>query len=285
MVVPETPDATESLDLKFLVPLTSSHFNFCRSLYTALINDYPPPTLITWGKARVEKQLRPHQYALIMDGFDVWYQLPYRDLISYFLTVTELNGHNMAVFGADKKCWPNHPDSHACVNVSMPTLPKSAYGPYTDTNQSISQASQASIKSDQLYIAEIFGQQDLNMTVDYQSELFQTMTFSHSDIVFLEDDVFTYPRKSPSQRRMYAVNNISGAVPPVLHFNGPKEAMHNWWPKMLWARMSNDPAVLEKSERIYRSGSACTTDGEFISWHDICSNADVNDPPEYKDAV
>ncbi|KAK9263969.1 hypothetical protein V1519DRAFT_437691 [Lipomyces tetrasporus] len=156
---------------------------------------------------------------------------------------------------------------------------------YDRANQSISQASQASIKSDQLYIAEIFGQQDLNMTVDYQSELFQTMTFSHSDIVFLEDDVFTYPRKSPSQRRMYAVNNISGAVPPVLHFNGPKEAMHNWWPKMLWARMSNDPAVLEKSERIYRSGSACTTDGEFISWHDICSNADVNDPPEYKDAV
>ncbi|KAK9325298.1 hypothetical protein V1517DRAFT_350612 [Lipomyces orientalis] len=265
MVMPESPDITD-------------HFNFCRSLYTALINEYPPPTLINWGKVFTDsvigideylRRLRSHQYALIMDGFDP-------------------NGHHMAVFGADKKCWPKQPDSPAFVNIPIFPEPSEAFtfnrrrwlnsgnmiGPVSVLRHLYDRANH--IKSDQLYIAEIFGQQDLNMTVDYQSELFQTMTFSHTNIMFLEDDVFTFPRKSPSQRRMSAVNKISSAVPPVLHFNGPKEAMHEWWPKMWGAR--------EWSERIYRSGGAYTTDAEFLYWHDLCGNADVNEPPEYKDA-
>ncbi|KAK9387897.1 hypothetical protein V1515DRAFT_598900 [Lipomyces mesembrius] len=326
----------KQLELEFLIPLTSSHFNFCRSLYTALINDYPKPTLINWGKvyadapqARVRKingideylhRMRPDQYALIMDGFDVWYQLPYHDLVSHFLELTEPEGYDVAVFGADKKCWPNELSSPACINIPESTLPINSYGPWTDgrqpilnprerfnynrprwlnsgnmigpvsilreiydrANYSISHAPPEEVYSDQMYIAEVYGQQDLNMTVDYKSELFQTMTFSHADVMFLQDDLFTYPRKSPSRRRMLAFNKVSGALPPVLHFNGPKKAMDTWWPQMWWSRERDIPDVLEMSQKVYQSGGAYTIDGEFLSWNYLCGNADVHNPPPWK---
>ncbi|KAK9371016.1 hypothetical protein V1509DRAFT_574194 [Lipomyces kononenkoae] len=337
VLVNESPMVNgKPLDLEFLIPLTSSHFNFCRSLYTALINDYPKPTLINWGKvfadapqARVRKingideylhRMRPDQYALIMDGFDVWYQLPYHDLVSHFLELTEPTDYDYVVFGADKKCWPNEINSPACVNIPESTLPGSSYGPWTDgrqpvmnprerfnynrprwlnsgnmigpvsilreiydrANYSISHAPPEEVYSDQMYIAEVYGQQDLNMTVDYKSELFQTMTFSHADVIFLEDDLFTYPRKAPSDRRLLAFNKVSGALPPVLHFNGPKKAMDTWWPQMWWSRERDNPDVIEKSRQVYESGGAFTIDGEFLSWNDLCGNADVHSPPPWK---
>ncbi|KAK9357728.1 hypothetical protein V1504DRAFT_436466 [Lipomyces starkeyi] len=334
-IVSQTPVPEESFDVKYLIPVTSSHFNFCRSLYTALINDYPKPTLINWGNvytdsrhAHVGKisgvneylQQLGGQYVLIMDGFDVWYQLPFRSLVLHFLGITEPDNHELVVFGADKKCWPNKEDSPACVNIPESTLPIDAYGPSTDgrepvpnsderfnfnrprwlnsgnmigpvsvlrdvydrANHSISIAPPGSVKSDQMYIAEVFGQQDLNMTLDYKSELFQTMTFSHADVKFLEDDIFTSPRKLISQRRKLAVNMVSGTVPSVLHFNGPKDAMDTWWPKMWWSLQRNDHAVVEKSKEVYQYGGAYTINGQFLSWHDLCGDADVHNPSTWK---
>ncbi|KAK9480823.1 hypothetical protein V1514DRAFT_301609 [Lipomyces japonicus] len=320
-------------ELEFLIPLTSTHFNFCRSLYTALINDYPKPTLINWGKvfenapqARVRKingiddylhRLRPDQYALIMDGFDVWYQTPYSDFVNRFLEITTKNNdYEVAIFGADKKCWPNDLDSPACVNVPESPLPKDAYGPDTDdatkttnsrlryinhrprwlnsgnmigpvkvlqqvydrANHSITTAPPEKVFSDQMYIADVFGEQDLKMTVDYTSDLFQTMTFSHRDVIFLEDDLMSSPRKPPSERRLLAFNKISGALPPILHFNGPKEAMDIWWPKMWWYKERESPAVIAKSKEVYETGGAFTVDGQFISWRELCGDTDVHNP-------
>ncbi|KAK9428109.1 hypothetical protein V1505DRAFT_378058 [Lipomyces doorenjongii] len=234
--------------------------------------------------------------------------------------MTEPNNHGSVVFGADKKCWPNKADSPACVNIPQSTLPIDAYGPSTDgrgpvpnlgeqfnfnrprwlnsgniigpvsvlrdiydrANHSISNAPPGIVKSDQMYIAEVFGQQDLNITLDYKSELFQTMTFSHADVKFLEDDIFTYPRKSISQRHKIAVNMVSGTVPSVLHFNGPKDAMDTWWSRMWWSLQRNDSAVINKSKQVYLYGGAYTVKGQFLSWYDLCGDADVHNPSTWK---
>ncbi|KAK9454919.1 hypothetical protein V1511DRAFT_501337 [Dipodascopsis uninucleata] len=320
------------LEVQFLIPLTSTHFNFCRSLYTALINDYPKPTLINWGKsfasapqARVRKingiddylhKLTADQHAVIMDGFDVWYQLPFSDFVERYVEVTKPNENNVAIFGADKKCWPNDWSTPACTNIPESPLPRDAYGPDTDddtkttnsrlryinhrprwlnsgnmmgpvdilrqvydrANYSISHAPPEKVFSDQMYIADVFGEQNLKMTVDYKSELFQTMTFSHRDIIFLEDDLMASPRKAPEKRRLLAFNKISGTLLPILHFNGPKEAMDVWWPKMWWYRERETPALVAKSKEVYETGGAYTVDGQFLSWNDLCGNIDVHEP-------
>ncbi|KAK9382640.1 uncharacterized protein V2V93DRAFT_365659 [Kockiozyma suomiensis] len=317
------------IDVAFLMPLSSTHFNFCRSLYTALMNDYPKPTLVNWGKrfknpaqGRVHKisgidqylhRLSDDKFAFILDGYDVWYQIPYRDFLSRFVESTKADNHEVVVFGADKKCWPNEPDSAACVNVPKSPLPTDVYGPQTDklfsvyrqqyinfrprwlnsgniigpvqgmreiydqANYSITHAPPDQVFSDQMYIAEIYGEQKLKMTVDFTSELFQTMTFSHKDITFLEDDLFTFPRKAPEDRRWYAFNRVTSKLAPILHFNGPKEHMDEWWPKMWWYKERENPAVIEKSKQIYETGGAYDEDGNFISWSDLCMNVDVND--------
>ncbi|KAK9236921.1 hypothetical protein V1525DRAFT_405413 [Lipomyces kononenkoae] len=323
---------SDRLDFQFLVPMSNSHFNFCRSLYTALINDYPPPTLINWGKtypnrykaheAKIDgvleslQKMKPDQYALIMDGFDIWYQLPYTQFAAKLLDFMQSEHRRLAIFGADKKCWPNKPNSQACTNVPNSTLPADAYGILTDSvegmpdkseaykfnrprwlnsgtvvgnvavlaeifseaNYTISQLPEKKVFSDQMFIAEVFGRRRSNMTLDYKSELFQTMTFSHSDVLLVDNDVATYPRIPTSQRRRIALNRISGTVPAVLHFNGPKEAMDEWWPKMWWSMQRDSPDVVEKSHRIYDSGGAFTVEGEFIPWSDLCGKTDVHDP-------
>ncbi|KAK9235329.1 hypothetical protein V1525DRAFT_272789 [Lipomyces kononenkoae] len=326
----------KSLNLEFLIPLTSSHFNFCRSLYTALINDYPTPTLINWGKDSSDPRqshlmkitgideylhrMRLDQYALIMDGDDVWYQLPYRDFVSHFLELTEPMGYDIAVFGADKKCWPNEPLSPACANIPESTLPINSYGPWTDgrmpilnpslvftynrprwlnsgsaigpvsilreiyhrANEAIQKVPADSVLADQKYIADVYGQRDLNMTVDHKSVLFQTMTFSDGDIMFVHNDIFQYPRKVPSGRRMLALNKVSATVPPVLHFNGPKKTMDTWWPQMWWSRERNNQDVIDKSRVVFETGGAYTVDGQFLSWNDLCGDANIHSPPPWK---
>ncbi|KAK9448525.1 uncharacterized protein V1518DRAFT_419187 [Limtongia smithiae] len=323
------------LDIDFVIPLTSSHFNFCRSLYSALINDYPHPTLINYGnvyedvfKARVYKirgiadylQSQPaEKVAFIMDGFDVWYQLSYREFVDRYMDMARDTNFTTAIFGADKKCWPNAPLSAACSAVPESPLPANAYGEHTDdenyitvrrfkninfrprwlnsgnmigpasvlskiyerANYSITHAEPNSIFSDQFFIADVYGQQDLPMEVDFYSKLFQTMTFSHRDIIFVADDEMSYPRKSPDKRRMLAFNKISGSLPPILHFNGPKEYMDEWWPKMWWYRRRNDPELIAKSQHVYKTGGAYDIDGTFISWDTLCHGVDVHTAPPY----
>ncbi|KAK9471077.1 uncharacterized protein V1510DRAFT_421209 [Dipodascopsis tothii] len=322
----------ETYHFDFLIPLTRSHFNFCRSLYTALINDYPKPTLINWGSqlqgagARVLKingidaylhALPDNHFALIMDGFDVWYQLPFKALVDRFVELlTEVGSQDIAIFGADKKCWPNDFASPACTNIPESPLPTDVFGPDTDdatkitasrrryihhrprwlnsgnmfgsvktlrqiydrANYSISVAPPDEVYSDQMYIANVYGDQDLPMTVDFRSQIFQTMTFSHDDIGFVDEDFMSFPRKPASERKAWAYNKITNFIAPVLHFNGPKEAMDAWWPKMWWSTNVDNKDVREASEKVFQTGGAYTTDGKFLSWKDLCGSANVHIP-------
>ncbi|KAL9595531.1 MAG: hypothetical protein Q9219_006388 [cf. Caloplaca sp. 3 TL-2023] len=166
-----------------LVPATESNPNLCKTLMSSFILAYPPPTLINYGKRfsgdswdkgthagkirgvydylNDEKTVADDDMVLIIDGFDVWFQLPpaimikrYHQLISeandrlrrrYGTKIKETEGdqgsthsapkyEQRIVFGADKQCWPNPQSDPACAAVPYSTLPKDVYGPLTDSD-------------------------------------------------------------------------------------------------------------------------------------------------------
>ncbi|KAK9462443.1 uncharacterized protein V1516DRAFT_621540, partial [Lipomyces oligophaga] len=325
-------------DIQFLVPLTKTHFNFCRSLYSALINDYPAPILINYGKtfkgspaARVGKvsgilnylktKVKPSQQVIIMDGFDVWYQLPFANLLTDFsrklvgVKNTPLDG-DLVVFGADKKCWPNKADTPACAGVPESPLPSDSYGDRTDdptvsteniheydthrprwlnsgniigsastlqeiyrrANHTISSTASAKVFSDQKFLADVYGEQDLPITVDFTSSLFQTMTFSTADVIFIPEVLDPQPKLPRVVRSSLAFNRISSSIPSILHFNGPKELMDAFWPEMWWSKGRNEPTVIAKSRYVYEHGGAYTESGEFLPWSELCGGFDVHIP-------
>ena len=96
---------------------------------------------------------------LIIDGYDVWFQLPldimitrYHSMISdankrlrnrYGIVTRDKPGGpgqkktvqrytQSVIFGADKICWPNQPEDPACAAVPYSTLPNNIYGSQTD---------------------------------------------------------------------------------------------------------------------------------------------------------
>ena len=104
------------------------------------------------------KQVKDDDLVLIIDGYDVWFQLPPEILIRrYHAMVLEINERlrrrygmvrdrkpsdktadmvqkytQSVVFGADKICWPNPVADPACAAIPYSTLPKDVYGPQTD---------------------------------------------------------------------------------------------------------------------------------------------------------
>lgn len=166
-----------------LVPASESNPNLCKTLLSAVVLSYPPPTLINYGKvfdgtigakgshiAKIrgvyeflnnDKKVRDDDIVLVVDGYDVWFQLPPEVLIErYHLVIKEANerlrrrygtvvnegsGRNgvteivqkhtqKVLFAADKICWPNHPEDLACTAVPYSTLPRNIYGPDTDND-------------------------------------------------------------------------------------------------------------------------------------------------------
>lgn len=141
---------------------------------------YPPPTLINYGKEFDEagwdkgshagkirgvfdflndkSKVKDDDLVLIVDGYDVWFQLPPGVLIKrYHAMVLEVNERlrrrygmvteskagdgtsirrqkytQKVIFGADKICWPNQAEDPACAAVPYSTLPKDVYGSETD---------------------------------------------------------------------------------------------------------------------------------------------------------
>ena len=95
---------------------------------------------------------------LIVDGYDVWFQLPPEIMIRrYHKMVKEADEHlrgrygmvtegkpgdgtadrvqkytQKVIFGADKLCWPNPAADPACAAIPYSTLPKDVYGADTD---------------------------------------------------------------------------------------------------------------------------------------------------------
>ena len=149
-------------------------------LSTHLLN-FPAPTLINFGKvfdgegwdkgSHTGKIQGVHEFlsreidfhdddlVLIIDGYDVWFQLPPEVLVRrYHAMIEEANQRlrreygtvvretpwkisgtetvqrykQTVVFGADKLCWPNDTDAPACASLPESTLRKDIYGPQTD---------------------------------------------------------------------------------------------------------------------------------------------------------
>ncbi|KAF3318700.1 hypothetical protein TWF173_006715 [Orbilia oligospora] len=298
--------------IHLLIPVTSPNAKFCKTFFSSVVNGYPPPFLINYNQtywqeaiARAQKIKGFHDYLntrtrdddiiIMIDGFDVWFQLPLQVLLSRFLKMGV-----PVVFGADKKCWPNDFKSVACTAIPQSPLPGDVFGDDTDRQtilrsrrekydnfrprwvnsgtiigyashvrsiydeawKKVEQAGQE-VDSDQMILAEVYGERvvkgDNSMSVDFYSTLFQTMTYSHNDIAFVRNPSEEWtsttfsktisteklpledlglsskspnPNRSPWKWRNLAWNKVSNRIPTLLHFNGPKNFIDLWWPRM-----------------------------------------------------
>lgn len=166
-----------------LVPATSSNENLCKTFLSAIILGYPSPTLVNLNKTfessnwdggthegkiqgiynflSDETQVKDDDLVLIIDGYDVWFQLPPQVLIKRYYGLlekaqTRLEGRygleetplspdttgpskskfrQSVVFAADKLCWPNPYEDPACSSTPGSTLAWNAWGPGTDRDE------------------------------------------------------------------------------------------------------------------------------------------------------
>jgi hypothetical protein len=106
-----------------------------------------------------KKKVKDDDLVLIIDGYDIWFQLPPKIMIERYYTIIEEANERLrsrygmvlheksgplrkrelvqkyeqkVLFGADKICWPNHEEDPACAAVPYSTLPKNVYGAETD---------------------------------------------------------------------------------------------------------------------------------------------------------
>ena len=105
-----------------------------------------------------KSKVKDDDLVLIVDGYDVWFQLPPEVMIRrYHEMIKEADGvlrrrygsvtegkpgdgtsdqvqkyTQKVIFGADKICWPNPAEDPACAAVPYSTLPKDVYGQGTD---------------------------------------------------------------------------------------------------------------------------------------------------------
>ncbi|KAL2855298.1 hypothetical protein BJY01DRAFT_10133 [Aspergillus pseudoustus] len=167
-----------------VLPATRSTPDLCRTLTSAMILNYPPPTLVRYGRELPQgsaghdymvdritgiynflaytSTLQDHDIVLIVDGFDIFFQLPpevlikrYQDLLretnaklreKYGMVTVErpfrkdgvetLQKYSQRViFSASKECFHDLAEDAGCVSVPRSTLPPDAYGWKTDTQE------------------------------------------------------------------------------------------------------------------------------------------------------
>lgn len=134
--------------------------------------NYPSPVFINWGDeenpdpyvqhlAKVKgivKYLRKfpvernEDIVLVVDGYDIWFQLRPDVLIKRYYEIIQAATERLAsrfgmeamakhaiyqsvIFGPDKICWPEDPTRPACWAVPDSTLPRWAFGPETDSKR------------------------------------------------------------------------------------------------------------------------------------------------------
>ncbi|KAA6408185.1 MAG: hypothetical protein FRX48_07927 [Lasallia pustulata] len=167
-----------------LVPASESNPNLCKTLLSSFLLDYPPPTLINYGKTfegngwdkgthtgkirgvydylRDAKQFKDDDLVLVIDGYDIWFQLPPEVMIKRYRSIVRTANERLrrqygmisrkkpwegdqvervqmytqkVVYGADKLCWPNPAEDPACAALPLSTLPTDVYGPQTDKDR------------------------------------------------------------------------------------------------------------------------------------------------------
>ncbi|PRP86083.1 hypothetical protein PROFUN_03070 [Planoprotostelium fungivorum] len=119
---------------------------FCRSLFSALVNKYPPPTIIKLNDKSTAEESELNKitgFSSIADSLkaddlviyvahDVWFQLP-PEVVQ--LRFESMKKKKNVVWAADKECWPNHWSSKACNWIPDSTLPTDIYGNKTDVDK------------------------------------------------------------------------------------------------------------------------------------------------------
>ena len=164
-----------------LIPASESNAKLCKTLLSSFVLGYPSPTLINYKKVfedngwdngthvgkirgvydylRDGANMADDDLVLIIDGYDVWFQLPPDIMITRYHSVVEDANKRLrhrygtitrdkpdepgqketvpryrqsVIFASDKICWPNQPEDPACAAVPFSTLPKNIYGPQTD---------------------------------------------------------------------------------------------------------------------------------------------------------
>ena len=138
---------------------------------SASILGYATPTLLSWeedfdtprgvfGDSYLAKIIRTHEYIetmsekrdndliVVVDGYDVWFQLRQETLIARYNKIIENSNarlkqelgeawnfeavRNRVVFGAGKRCSPNDAHSIGCYTVPESPFPNDIYGNNTD---------------------------------------------------------------------------------------------------------------------------------------------------------
>ena len=190
VILPETYQINTTLNLlkarqqrsfHVLIPASETNEKLCKTLLSSSLLNYPSPTLInfeevftgdSWDKGthagkikgvydflNKDKKVRDDDLVLVIDGYDVWFQLPPEIMVKrYHMLIHEANQRlreqygsilqerpweggqrkkvqrykQTVVFGADKICWPNQAEDPACASLPESTMPKNAYGPNTD---------------------------------------------------------------------------------------------------------------------------------------------------------
>lgn len=158
--------------LHLLLPASNRDINLCKLLLSAHVHGYPTPTLIAWNEvftenyllgagshvAKISKVLEhlknmpkeaDDDLVLMMDAFDIWFQLKPEVLISRYLGMNEAADYRNSkrlgkaakaedlrqkiVFGAGKRCAPNQAHTIACYPIPESPVPNDIYGGNTDT--------------------------------------------------------------------------------------------------------------------------------------------------------
>ncbi|KFY23695.1 hypothetical protein V493_05677 [Pseudogymnoascus sp. VKM F-4281 (FW-2241)] len=153
-----------------IIPARRPSVALCKTLVSAAILNYPPPTLVGYGaengneedggattdtlKFLLSKQIQDGDLALVVDE-RTWFQLPGQVIVNRFHS--HLQRSNAALlakygalddgtrneqpqgrvkekilFGAEKSCIDHKPDDTACYASPLSPLPKDVYGPNTD---------------------------------------------------------------------------------------------------------------------------------------------------------
>ena len=160
--------------LHLLVPASEGNANLCKTIFSAAALDYPTPQIVNWQRkfddpnlifggshiAKIEgilnflRGLTPESdedLALIIDGYDIWFQLRPSVLIERYHAINRRandrirarlgpeasemeNVAQSVIFSSQKRCWPSAEDDFACYAVPLSDLPKDVYGPETDTD-------------------------------------------------------------------------------------------------------------------------------------------------------
>jgi len=294
--------------LHLLMAASHASPEFCRSLTTALVEGYEP-VLLGWGmdwgehfRNRAAKIYTVHQYlqhnltspadlVLVVDGFDVWFQLPSDILIGKYLAM--IKGTEPILLGADKKCFP---EEVFCTDLPESTLPDDIYGEETDLDEENVNNRPRFVNSgmvigfagamrelysemvpwldedpygDQVVFAEFYQSRTHNMTLDFESQLFMNLAYAKDDVVWMPD---VYGISNSSRSRVYTGqqmfwNRLTGNLPATLHFPGRmKPLMYEWWPRMWYGKLS----VAELSALIGERKVLLSSNRKSFSWNDLC---------------